>query len=111
MLTGRRAFAGAEMSDAFASVLAREPDWTLLPSGLAPVLVTYIKRCLQKDRKQRIRDIGDVLLALGGAFEFGSASRSAFRCGRAACVATGASICSDFDSSSLVITGLAAWSL
>ena len=64
MLTGRRAFAGEEMSDALASVLAREPDWTLLPPGLSPVLVACIKRCLQKDRKQRIRDIGDVLLVL-----------------------------------------------
>ena len=69
MLTGRRAFADDEVSDVLASVLAREPDWTMLPAGLSPVLATYIERCLHKDRKQRIRDIGDVSLALDGAFE------------------------------------------
>jgi eukaryotic-like serine/threonine-protein kinase len=69
MVTSRRAFAGDDVSDVLASVLAREPDWTMLPAGLSPVLATYIKRCLQKDRKQRIRDIGDVSLALEGAFE------------------------------------------
>ena len=69
MLTGRRAFAGDEVSEVLASVLAREPDWTMLPAELSPVLATYIKRCLHKDRRQRVRDIGDVSLALEGAFE------------------------------------------
>ena len=69
MLTGRSAFEGDEVSEALASVLAREPDWTILPAACSPVLVTYLKRCLNKDRRQRIRDIGDVSLALAGAFE------------------------------------------
>ena len=69
MLTGQRAFAGSDVSEMLASVLAREPDWTLLPAGLSPVLETYLRRCLQKDPKQRIHDIGDVRLALEGAFD------------------------------------------
>ena len=69
MLTGKRAFAGDEVSDVLASVLAREPDWTLLPRGLSPVLVAFIKRCLHKDRKLRIGDAQSVRLALEGAFE------------------------------------------
>ncbi|HXG87492.1 MAG TPA: protein kinase [Vicinamibacterales bacterium] len=69
MLTGTRAFPGDEVADVLSSVLAREPDWTVLPVGLSPVIGSYIKRCLYKDRKQRIRDIGDVLLALDGAFD------------------------------------------
>ena len=72
MLTGKRAFPGDDVSDVLASVLAREPDWTMLPAGLSPVVASYIKRCLHKDRKQRIRDIGDVALALDGAFEPGA---------------------------------------
>ena len=44
----------------------------MLPAGLSPVVASYIKRCLHKDRKQRIRDIGDVSLALDGAFEQGA---------------------------------------
>jgi Tol biopolymer transport system component len=69
MLTGRRAFPGDEVSNVLASVLTREPDWSLLPAGLSSVRISCIKRCLHKDRKQRIRDIGDVLLAVDGAFD------------------------------------------
>ena len=67
MLTGRRAF-GAECPT-LASVLAREPDWTQLSAALSPTLVAYLKRCLEKDPKHRVRDIGDVALALTGAFD------------------------------------------
>ncbi len=69
MLTGKRAFEGKEVSDVLASVLAREPDWTVLRRELSPVLGIVLRRCLHKDRKQRIRDIGDVSLALTGAFD------------------------------------------
>jgi len=69
MLTGKRAFAGDEVSDVLASVLAREPDWTLLPADLPPVAAAFIKRCLHKDRRNRVSAIGDVALALEGAFD------------------------------------------
>jgi hypothetical protein len=69
MLTGKPAFGGDEVSDVLASVLAREPHWTMLPGQLSPVLATVLKRCLHKDRKHRMRDIGDVALALAGAFD------------------------------------------
>ena len=69
MLTGQRAFAGMEVSDVLASVLAREPDWTLLPRGLSPTLTSFIKRCLHKDPKQRVPDIATMRLALDGVFD------------------------------------------
>ena len=69
MLTGRRAFPGEEIADVIAAVLTREPDWTLLPAGLSPGVATLLRRCLHKDRTQRIRDAGDAWLALDGAFD------------------------------------------
>jgi eukaryotic-like serine/threonine-protein kinase len=72
MLTGTRPFAGDGVSEVLASVLAREPDWTRLPSTLSPALGTYIRRCLQKNPKQRIADVQDVRLALDGAFDAGA---------------------------------------
>ena len=69
MLTGTRAFPGDDVSEVLASLLAREPDWTRLPGGLSSSIVTYLRRCLQKDARQRVQAIGDVRLALGGAFE------------------------------------------
>ena len=69
MCTGRRAFEGDDVSDTLARVLMKEPDWTALPTTVPAAVVTAMRRCLQKDRKQRVRDIGDVSLALEGAFE------------------------------------------
>ena len=84
MLTGRRAFAGTEVSEVLASVLAREPDWTLLPPRLSPTVSTYIKRCLHKDLKQRIGEVQSIRLALEGVFDGGaetSVSTSTARAG------------------------------
>ncbi|MGI8423531.1 MAG: protein kinase domain-containing protein, partial [Chloroflexota bacterium] len=69
MLTGQRAFGGEGVSETMARVLERDPDWTLLPATLSPALRTYLRRCLQKDPRQRVQAIGDVRLALEGAFE------------------------------------------
>ena len=69
MLTGRRAFEGEDVADTLAAVLMKEPDWAALPATTPPRVTAVLRRCLQKDRKQRARDIGDVALALEGAFE------------------------------------------
>jgi eukaryotic-like serine/threonine-protein kinase len=69
MLTGHRAFAGDDVSDTLAAVLRAEVDWSLLPTTVPPSLRTFLTRCLKKDPKQRVHDIGDVRLALEGAFE------------------------------------------
>jgi Tol biopolymer transport system component len=68
MLTARRAFEGEDVSETVAHVLMKEPDWSALPATVPPAVETVLRRCLQKDRKQRMRDIGDVSLALDGAF-------------------------------------------
>ena len=69
MLTGQRAFDGQGVSETLARVIEREPDWARLPAALSPALRTYLGRCLQKDPRQRVQAIGDVRLALEGAFE------------------------------------------
>ena len=69
MLTGARPFAGDDVSETLARVIDREPDWAVLPDGLLPGLSNFLRHCLQKNPKKRIRDIGDVSLAMEGAFE------------------------------------------
>ena len=59
MLTGASAFGGATASDTVAAVLEREPDWRALPAGIPSNLRHFIERCLQKDVRRRLRDIGD----------------------------------------------------
>jgi len=64
LFSGRRAFAGESVSDAIASILLREPDWSALPADTPPAIRELLQRCLQKDAGQRLRDIGDARLAI-----------------------------------------------
>jgi serine/threonine-protein kinase len=64
MLSGERAFSGATVSDTLASVLTREPDFDRLPSSLSPAIVRVLRRCLEKDLKRRLRDLGDARLEI-----------------------------------------------
>jgi serine/threonine-protein kinase len=57
MLTGRSLFAGETVTETLAAVIEREPDWRRVPAKVLPVL----RRCLEKDPKRRLRDIGDVM--------------------------------------------------
>jgi Tol biopolymer transport system component len=59
LLTGRHAFEGQTATDIVASVIAREPDWDRLPPELPDALARVLHRCLEKDPKRRMRDIGD----------------------------------------------------
>ena len=64
MLTGRMAFGGETTSDTIAAVLGREPDWSSLPPGAPASLRRLLRRCLEKDPKRRLRDLGDARLDL-----------------------------------------------
>jgi Tol biopolymer transport system component len=64
MLTGRTAFPGATISDTIAAILDREPDWATLPANTPPAVRASLRRCLQKDRQLRLRDIGDARLEI-----------------------------------------------
>jgi serine/threonine protein kinase len=59
MLVGRSAFGRDTLSDTLVSILDREPDWTALPPGTPTAVRTLMRRCLEKDQKRRLRDIGD----------------------------------------------------
>ena len=67
LLTGRRAFGGGTASDCIAAVLEREPDWSALPLATPVSIRALLRRCLQKDRANRLRDIGDARFALEDA--------------------------------------------
>ena len=69
MLTGQQAFGGDDLSQTLARVIEREPDWAALGDRVPPVMTLFLRRCLDKDRRQRIHDVADVRLALDGAFE------------------------------------------
>ena len=63
-LTGHRAFSGETVSDTLAKILEREPDFSKLPGATPPRVRELLARCLVKDPKLRLRDIGDARIAL-----------------------------------------------
>ena len=64
MLAGQRAFVGETSTDVIAKVLEREPAFEALPANVAPEIGRLLRRCLEKDPRRRLRDIGDARLEL-----------------------------------------------
>lgn len=64
MITGRRAFEGPTSTDTLVAVLEREPDWALLPPNTPPLIRRLLRRCLEKELRRRLRDVGDARLEL-----------------------------------------------
>jgi eukaryotic-like serine/threonine-protein kinase len=67
MLTGRPAFARETISDTIAAILGREPDWSLLPIATPATVARLLRRCLDKDVKRRLRDIGEARVEIEDA--------------------------------------------
>ena len=57
-------FAGDEASDTIAKVIERDPDWAALDPVAPASMSRLVRRCLQKDPRERLRDIGDARIEL-----------------------------------------------
>jgi len=66
MLSGRRCFEGETVSDVLAAVLRQDPDWSALPPETPAPSRALLRRCLERDPKKRLRDIGDAWLETVG---------------------------------------------
>jgi serine/threonine protein kinase/Tol biopolymer transport system component len=64
MLTGAPAFPGDDITDTLAAIVRAEPDWAALPAATPRAIRTLLRRCLQKDRSERLPDIGAARLEL-----------------------------------------------
>jgi hypothetical protein len=77
MLAGKRAFEGETVSDTLAAVLMKDPDWGALPEQTPAAVRKILRRCLQRDARLRLRDIGDARLELDELSARGASSLSA----------------------------------
>jgi len=59
MLTGHIVFEGETVGEILGGVFQTEPDWTRLPPDTPESIRRLVRRCLRKDRRLRVRDIGD----------------------------------------------------
>jgi eukaryotic-like serine/threonine-protein kinase len=64
MLTGARAFDGASTADTLAHVLQRDPAWDRLPDTVPPAIRVLLRRCLRKDRHERLQDAAGVRIEI-----------------------------------------------
>jgi len=74
MLAGRPCFEGETVTDVLAAIVRSEPDWTALPAATPPRMRSLLARCLAKDRRQRLHDMGDVRIELSDGDAFGPAA-------------------------------------
>ena len=68
MLTATRAFDGTDVVETLGAVVHKQVDWSALPSTLPPHLRAVLHNCLEKDPRRRLRNMGDVQLALERTF-------------------------------------------
>ena len=69
LLAGRPLFTGETVSDVLAAVLTREPDWAALPAATPASVRRLLRRCLERDPRSRLRDIGEARIALSAPGE------------------------------------------
>jgi Tol biopolymer transport system component len=67
MLTGRRVFAGDDVTDTLAFIITREPDWSVLPAETPPAVRRLLRRCLEKDSSRRLAHLADARLEIDEA--------------------------------------------
>jgi serine/threonine-protein kinase len=84
MLAGARAFKGDDVSDVIAAVLRQEIDWQALPAGTPAAVRRLLARCLERDPKARLRDIGDVWIGMDAPDDTPQAAPAAAPPGRRA---------------------------
>ena len=80
MLAGKKAFVGESAADTRATVLRLDPDWNALPAGTPAPIRQLVRRCLEKDRNQRLQAIGEARITIDDVTT-GSAPREAVSAG------------------------------
>ncbi|MGH8496365.1 MAG: protein kinase domain-containing protein, partial [Gammaproteobacteria bacterium] len=110
MLTGERAFGGERSSDVVAKVIECAPDLGALPGGVPRTVHRLLRRCLEKDPRRRLRDMGDARLDLMDATN-DPAAEAAIETGRSTSWGRIASRTAIAAAVSAIVAGTAAWLL
>jgi len=64
MLSGKQVFVRKTMFETLAAVARDEPPWNELPAETPAAIVRLLRRCLDRDPRRRLRDIGEARIAL-----------------------------------------------
>jgi eukaryotic-like serine/threonine-protein kinase len=64
LLTGKQVFTGEDVTEILAAVVKSEPDWNQLPGATPLAIKTLLRRCLRKDKHQRLPDAAAVRIEI-----------------------------------------------
>ena len=64
VLTGKQVFGGETVTDILGAIVHKDPDWEALPKGTPRAIQRLLRRCLDKDPHERLRDIGDARIVI-----------------------------------------------
>ena len=64
MLTGKQVFGGETATDILGAIVHKDPNWEALPEGTPRAIHRLLRRCLEKDTHERLRDIGDARIVI-----------------------------------------------
>jgi len=64
MLSGKTLYAGETAPETMAHVITKDPEWSVLPASTPPRIRALLERCLEKDPRQRLRDIGEARIEI-----------------------------------------------
>ena len=64
MLSGRRLYHGETVTDTIAQVITQPPDWTVLPAEIPASIRRLLRRCLEKEPRNRVQAAGDLRLEI-----------------------------------------------
>ena len=68
MLTGKPLFGGETVTEVIAAVLKDAPNLDAVPASTPPALRRLLERCLERDPRLRLRDIGEARIALARVY-------------------------------------------
>jgi serine/threonine-protein kinase len=106
MLTGRAVFGGGTVTDVLAAIVERQPDLNALPPETPRAIRRLLARCLEKDRRQRLRDSGDLRADLADAVRTAPAETPATAGRRPATVLLATALVAG-----ILVGGVTAWSV
>jgi Tol biopolymer transport system component len=66
MLTGKQAFPGEDITEVLAAVVRADPEWKQLPANTPPAIRTLLRRCLDKNLRQRLGHISEARILIEG---------------------------------------------
>ena len=64
LLCGHAAFEGEDVTEILAAVVKTEPEWSKVPANTPPAICVLLRRCLRKDRRQRLQDATGVRIEI-----------------------------------------------